>query len=151
MTHKTISLFFTILSATLANVYITYRCSAIRIKFIIYLFIIFIIWHYYLIFKITVAFLRHVSFLSSAIRAGIKARNVFDSDKSRYNLGYIGRGYDYLRGHPNSPRGIVDPGFRLPVVDLSYSWNHTADGFYRTPDNVDVISEPRYILSQKML
>ncbi|XP_061194766.1 uncharacterized protein LOC133202919 [Saccostrea echinata] len=65
----------------------------------------------------------------------------FIAMESRYNLGYIGRGYDLFKGNPLSNDGVVDQGFRLPVIDLPYSNKFTADGHFRIPDNVDVIAE----------
>jgi hypothetical protein len=54
-----------------------------------------------------------------------------------------GRGYDIYNGNPLSDDGVVDQGFRLPVIDLPFSFRFSSDGEYRIPDNVDVISETR--------
>ena len=66
----------------------------------------------------------------------------FMSTKAPSSLGYIGRGYDIFYGNPHS-EGEVDQGFRLPAIDMPYSYHFTSDGKYRLPDNVDVISEQR--------
>ncbi|XP_022337633.2 uncharacterized protein LOC111133481 [Crassostrea virginica] len=78
---------------------------------------------------------------AKAFRAFHEAQTPFIATTSRYNLGYIGRGYDLFHGNPLSDDGVVDQGFRLPVMELPYSHRFTADGNYRIPDNVDVISE----------
>ena len=78
-----------------------------------------------------------------AFRAIHEAQTPFIATTSRYNLGYIGRGYDLFHGNPLSDDGVVDQGFRLPIMELPYSNRFTADGNYRMPDNVDVISESR--------
>lgn len=79
-----------------------------------------------------------------ASRAYHEAKTPFIATTSRYNLGYIGRGYDLFKGNPLSDDGVVDQGFRLPIMELPYTHKFTADGTYRIPDNVDVISESRY-------
>ncbi|XP_061194763.1 uncharacterized protein LOC133202916 [Saccostrea echinata] len=78
---------------------------------------------------------------AKALRGTNEAQTPFIATESRYNLGYIGRGYDLFKGNPLSDDGVVDQGFRLPVIDLPYSSKFTADGNYRIPDNVDVIAE----------
>ncbi|XP_065924958.1 uncharacterized protein [Magallana gigas] len=78
---------------------------------------------------------------AKATRAYYEAQTPFIATTSRYNLGYIGRGYDLFKGNPLSDDGVVDQGFRLPIMDLPYTYKFTADGNYRIPDNVDVISE----------
>lgn len=79
-----------------------------------------------------------------ATRAYYEAQTPFIATTSRPNLGYIGRGYDLFKGNPLSDDGVVDQGFRLPVMELPYTYKFTADGNHRIPDNVDVISESRY-------
>ena len=46
-------------------------------------------------------------------------------DNSPYKgVDYLGIGYDYMKGNPEGdPDTMVDPGFRLPVVDLEWSQN----------------------------
>ncbi|KAK3101541.1 hypothetical protein FSP39_004322 [Pinctada imbricata] len=78
---------------------------------------------------------------AKAYRGKNEARTPFIASTSMYNLGYIGRGYDIYRGNPLSDDGVVDQGFRLPVIDLPFSFRFTSDGEFRIPDNVDVISE----------
>nr|XP_034328407.1 uncharacterized protein LOC117689954 [Crassostrea gigas] len=78
---------------------------------------------------------------AKASRAFHEAKTPFIATTSRYNLGYIGRGYDLFKGNPLSDDGVVDQGFRLPIMELPYTHKFTADGTYRIPDNVDVISE----------
>ncbi|XP_062618474.1 uncharacterized protein LOC134280055 [Saccostrea cucullata] len=78
---------------------------------------------------------------AKALRGTNEAQTPFIATESRYNLGYIGRGYDLFKGNPLSDDGVVDQGFRLPVINLPYSSKFTADGNYRVPDNVDVIAE----------
>ncbi|KAJ8302809.1 hypothetical protein KUTeg_019205 [Tegillarca granosa] len=79
---------------------------------------------------------------AKAYRGKSEAKTPFIATNSRYSLGYIGRGYDLYFGNPLSEDGVVDQGFRLPVIDLPFSFRFTSDGEYRIPDNVDVISEP---------
>lgn len=79
-----------------------------------------------------------------AYRRKNEAKTPFIATSSRLNLGYIGRGYDIYVGNPVSDDGEVDQGFRLPVIDLPFSFRFTSDGGYRIPDNVDVISETRF-------
>ncbi|XP_052092455.1 uncharacterized protein LOC127728916 [Mytilus californianus] len=76
-----------------------------------------------------------------AFRRKNEAKTPFIATNSRLSLGYIGRGYDIYMGNPVSDDGEVDQGFRLPVLDLPFSFRFTSDGGYRIPDNVDVISE----------
>ncbi|CAG2215344.1 unnamed protein product [Mytilus edulis] len=76
-----------------------------------------------------------------AFRRKNEAKTPFIATSSRLNVGYIGRGYDIYKGNPISEDGEVDQGFRLPVIDLPFSFRFTSDGAYRIPDNVDVISE----------
>ncbi|CAG2200097.1 unnamed protein product [Mytilus edulis] len=76
-----------------------------------------------------------------AFRRKTEAKTPFIATNSRLSLGYIGRGYDIYMGNPVSDDGEVDQGFRLPVIDLPFSFRFTSDGGYRIPDNVDVISE----------
>ena len=90
-----------------------------------------------------VAKLYHLLYFT-AYRHKSEARTPFVATTSRYNLGYIGRGYDIYHGNPLSPDGVVDQGFRLPVIDLPFSFRFTSDGEFRIPDNVDVISETRF-------
>ncbi|XP_048745195.2 uncharacterized protein LOC125658102 [Ostrea edulis] len=78
---------------------------------------------------------------AKAFRAFQESQTPFIATTSRYNLGYIGRGYDLYKGNPLSEEGVVDQGFRLPIIDLPYTHKFTADGEYRVPDNVDVIAE----------
>ncbi|XP_062570587.1 uncharacterized protein LOC134232605, partial [Saccostrea cucullata] len=78
---------------------------------------------------------------AKAFRAFHEAQTPFIATTSRYNLGYIGRGYDLFKGNPLSEDGVVDQGFRLPIMELPYTHKFTADGEYRIPDNVDVIAE----------
>ncbi|XP_048745128.1 uncharacterized protein LOC125658081 isoform X2 [Ostrea edulis] len=78
---------------------------------------------------------------AKAFRAFQESQTPFIATTSRYNLGYIGRGYDLYKGNPLSDEGVVDQGFRLPIMDLPYTHKFTADGEYRVPDNVDVIAE----------
>ncbi|XP_052705816.1 uncharacterized protein LOC128181455 [Crassostrea angulata] len=78
---------------------------------------------------------------AKASRAYHEAKTPFIATTSRYNLGYIGRGYDLFKGNPLTDDGVVDQGFRLPIIELPYTHKFTADGNYRIPDNVDVISE----------
>ncbi|XP_062602269.1 uncharacterized protein LOC134263931 [Saccostrea cucullata] len=78
---------------------------------------------------------------AKAFRAFHEAQTPFIATTSRYNLGYIGRGYDLFKGNPLSDDGVVDQGFRLPIMELPYTHKFTADGEYRIPDNVDVIAE----------
>ncbi|XP_061180167.1 uncharacterized protein LOC133188680 [Saccostrea echinata] len=88
----------------------------------------------------TVSYFVVISF-PLALSGTVEAQTPFFTTESRYNLGYIGRGYDLFKGNPLSDDGVVDQGFRLPVIDLPYSNKFTADGNYRIPDNVDVIAE----------
>ncbi|CAC5408185.1 unnamed protein product [Mytilus coruscus] len=76
-----------------------------------------------------------------AYRRKNEAKTPFIATSSQLNLGYIGRGYDIYMGNPLGDDGEVDQGFRLPVIDLPFSFRFTSDGGYRIPDNVDVISE----------
>ncbi|VDI70772.1 Hypothetical predicted protein [Mytilus galloprovincialis] len=78
---------------------------------------------------------------SQASRRKNEAKTPFIATSSRLGLGYICRGYDIYKGNPVSDEGEVDQGFRLPVLDLPFNFRFTADGEYRIPDNVDVISE----------
>ncbi|XP_062601466.1 uncharacterized protein LOC134263170 [Saccostrea cucullata] len=78
---------------------------------------------------------------AKAFRAFHEAQTPFIATTSLYNLGYIGRGYDLFKGNPLSDDGVVDQGFRLPIMELPYTHKFTADGEYRIPDNVDVIAE----------
>ena len=83
------------------------------------------------------------SYCLPALRAFEESQTPFIATTSWYNLGYIGRGYDLYKGNPLSDDGVVDQGFRLPIMDLPYTHKFTADGQYRVPDNVDVIAESR--------
>ena len=76
------------------------------------------------------------------MRGTHEAKTPFISTVSRYSVGYVGRGYDIYYGNPHE-EGKIDQGFRLPVIDLPYSFRFTSDGEYRAPDNVDIISETR--------
>ncbi|XP_052065031.1 uncharacterized protein LOC127704847 [Mytilus californianus] len=78
---------------------------------------------------------------TQAFRRKNEAKTPFIATSSRLGLGYICRGYDIYKGNPVSDEGEVDQGFRLPVLDLPFNFRFTADGEYRIPDNVDVISE----------
>lgn len=53
------------------------------------------------------------------------------------NVGYLGQGYNIFEGNPRSSR-VVDPGFRQPVLGLTYEDGlTTADGKYAIPDNTN--------------
>jgi hypothetical protein len=84
-----------------------------------------------------------IIFFFQAFRRKNEAMTPFIATSSQLNLGYIGRGYDIYNGNPLSDDGVVDQGFRLPVIDLPFSFRFSSDGEYRIPDNVDVISETR--------
>eukprot|EP01095_Lingulamoeba_sp_RSL-Kostka_P017251 TRINITY_DN8856_c4_g1_i1.p1 TRINITY_DN8856_c4_g1~~TRINITY_DN8856_c4_g1_i1.p1 ORF type:complete len:1890 (+),score=669.04 TRINITY_DN8856_c4_g1_i1:53-5671(+) len=57
------------------------------------------------------------------------------------NVGYIGRGYDFFEGYPNSIGG-VDPGYRLHILEYVYDLRLTADAEYSVPVGIDALRIP---------
>mmetsp|Transcript_11584 Transcript_11584/g.13345 ORF Transcript_11584/g.13345 Transcript_11584/m.13345 type:complete len:572 (+) Transcript_11584:46-1761(+) len=59
------------------------------------------------------------------------------------NIGYLGSGYDLIKGNPQPTSAQADPGFTVaPIFTLAYTQNRTTpDGHYLIPDSVDAVRE----------
>jgi len=58
------------------------------------------------------------------------------------NIDSIGRGYSLPHGNPRDPSGVVDPGFRAPVLHLSHSLGRfSGDANFALPNYVEVSVE----------
>ena len=57
------------------------------------------------------------------------------------NIDYVLFGYDIFYGNPKSIDASVDPGFRDPIFDKSYTSDRCSeDGRFRVPNGVRVLS-----------
>ncbi|XP_004363372.1 hypothetical protein CAOG_03644 [Capsaspora owczarzaki ATCC 30864] len=91
---------------------------------------------------------------TSLLEAETLLRAPFAPESGLQNIAYLGRGYDVVRGNPQSTGTEVDPGIRASIMVLEHAERRmTADGKFYVPDNVDVIMEPvnRFESSSKLV
>jgi hypothetical protein len=61
---------------------------------------------------------------------------------------YVGIGYDVVVGNPISDR--IDPGFRVPIFNLTYTQDqYTNDNFYKIPDGSNSLNKQSCSYSSK--